>query len=145
VNGLIVIKVVLDTNVYISGILFNGPPREVISVAIRGAIAVYISPAILDECKEVLGREKFGFTPARISVIAGEIESITTLVVPGKHYSVVSRDSDDNIIIDCAIESKAEFIVTGDNDLLSMGRYRHIAIVSPTAFLEHYSSRHVSE
>ncbi|HOS40230.1 MAG TPA: putative toxin-antitoxin system toxin component, PIN family [Spirochaetota bacterium] len=129
------IKVVLDSNVYISGILFHGKPRDLVDRAVRGSITVYISPAILEEVKDVLGRAKFGFPPARIAAIAGEIESIAIQVVPERKYSVVPRDSDDTIVIDCAMESKADFIVTGDNDLLSMGHYEGIQIVSPADFL----------
>ena len=132
------IKVVLDSNIYISGILFNGNPRIILDLAIKGRIQVYISPEILSELKDVLSKKKFNFSPNIIQSIISEIESITTLIVPLKRYNIVTRDSDDNIIVDCAMESNAEYIITGDNDLLSINEFRNIRIIKPVDFLELY-------
>ena len=138
------IKAVLDTNIYVSGILFTGKPREVLDLAIKGKILVFISPDILSELKDVLSRNKFGFSFDRIDMIIREIESITTLVNPSKKYSIVSRDSDDNVIIDCAMESKVEYIITGDNDLLSIKSYKSINIISPALFIKEYLDRRLA-
>lgn len=135
------IKVVLDTNVYVSGILFRGKPRDVLDLAIQGKIQVFISPDIISELKEVLLRKKIGFSPARVNFIMREIESITTLVIPQKKYTAVPRDSGDDIIIDCAMESKAQYLVTGDDDLLSLKSYKSIAIINPAGFIEKYYSQ----
>ncbi len=124
------IRVVLDTNIYVSGILFSGNPREVLSLAIKGKIDVFISPEILTELKEVLSGKKFGFSPERVDFTIREIESITTRIIPSKKHSVVTRDSDDNIVIDCAMRSKAEYIITGDNDLLSLKKFKNIKIIN---------------
>ena len=131
------IKVVLDTNIYISGILFAGKPREVLDLAIKGKIHVFISPDILSELRDVLSIKKFGFSPERVDIIIREIESITTMVNPAKKYSIVSHDSD-NIIIDCAMESRVEYIITGDNDLLCLNKYKSINIINPALFIEEY-------
>ena len=131
------IKVVLDTNIYISGILFAGKPREVLDLAIKGKIHVFISPDILSELRDVLSRKKFGFSPEHVDIIIREIESITTMVNPAKKYSIVSHDSD-NIIIDCAMESRVEYIITGDNDLLCLNKYKSINIINPALFIEEY-------
>jgi len=131
------IKVVLDTNIYISGILFAGKPREVLDLAIKGKIHVFISPDILSELRDVLSRKKFGFSPEHVDIIIREIESITTMVNPAKKYSIVSHDSD-NIIIDCAMESRVEYIITGDNDLLCLNKYKSITIINPALFIEEY-------
>ena len=131
------IKVVLDTNIYISGILFAGKPREVLDLAIKGKIHVFISPDILSELRDVLSRKKFGFSPEHVDIIIREIESITTMVNPAKKYSIVSHDSD-NIIIDCAMESRVEYIITGDNDLLCLNKYKSVTIINPALFIEEY-------
>jgi len=138
------IKVVLDTNIYISGILFAGKPREVLDLAIKGKIHVFISPDILSELRDVLSRKKFGFSPERVDIIIREIESITTMVNPAKKYSIVSHDSDDNIIIDCAMESRVEYIITGDNDLLCLNKYKSITIINPALFIEEYLDRRLT-
>ena len=138
------IKVVLDTNIYISGILFAGKPREVLDLAIKSKIHVFISPDILSELRDVLSRKKFGFSPERADIIIREIESITTMVNPAKKYSIVLHDSDDNIIIDCAMESRVEYIITGDNDLLCLNKYKSINIVNPALFIEEYLDRRLT-
>jgi len=137
------IKVVLDTNIYISGILFTGNPRIILDLAIKGRIKVCISSDIITEIKDVLSRKKFGFPTEIIETIIREIESVTTLITPSKKYKVVSRDNDDNIIIDCAAEAHVDYIITGDNDLLSFNNYNAIRIINPAEFIEMYKHSHL--
>ncbi len=137
------IKVVLDTNIYISGILFTGNPRIILDLAIKGRIKVCISSDIITEIKDVLSRKKFGFPTEIIETIIREIESVTTLITPSKKYKVVSRDNDDNIIIDCAAEAHVDYIITGDNDLLSLNNYNAIRIINPAEFIEMYKHSHL--
>ena len=129
-------KVVLDSNIFISGIIFGGNPRKIIELVIEGNIQLFMSPDILREIKEVLERDKFGFSSAITRQVVHEIELMSYIVEPGLTHSVVVRDHDDNIIIDCAVEAGAECIVTGDNDLLSLRKYNNIQIVTPADFLK---------
>lgn len=131
-------KVVFDSNIFISGILFGGNPKKLIELVIEGKIQLFISPDILREVKEVLERDKFGFPAAITRQLVHEIEMVSYLVEPGISHSVVERDHDDNIIIDCAVEAGVDYVVTGDADLLSMEEYREIRIVNPADFLEIY-------
>ena len=128
-------KVVLDSNIYISGIIFGGNPRKIIDLIIEGKIKSYISSDILDEIKEVLERDKFRFTPDITQQIIIEIESLSEFVIPKIKHSAVNRDFDDNKIIDCAIESKADYIITGDDDLLSLKEYKSIKIINAFDFI----------
>ncbi len=130
------IRAVIDSNVYISGILFGGKPRNVLDLAVRGKIEVFIAPDMLSEIKDVLARKKFGFSPLAIQTILYEIESIATIVFPSSNYKTVSRDYDDNMVVDCAMESNAAFIITGDNDLLSLGGFSDVRIINPAAFMD---------
>ncbi len=131
------LKIVLDTNIFISGILFGGKPRKIIESIIEGKVELYLSSGILNEIKEVLEREKFGF-PEHISrQIVFEIESIGHLVRPVEKHSVVHRDDDDNVIIDCAVDAGADFIITGDDDLLSIHEFNNITIISASDFIKH--------
>jgi putative PIN family toxin of toxin-antitoxin system len=75
-------KVVLDTNVLISGILFGGKPRQILELVIQGRINAYISPAILTDFREILIRPKFGLTHEECFPIAKEIEDIFCFVFP---------------------------------------------------------------
>ena len=131
-------KVVLDSNIFISGIIFGGNPRKIIELVIEGKIQLFISPDILREIKEVLERDKFGFDAAITQQVVHEIELISHLVKPAITHSVVERDHDDNIIIDCAVEAGVDYVVTGDTDLLSMEGYGEIRIANPADFLELY-------
>ena len=129
-------KVVLDSNIFISGIIFGGNPRKIIELVIEGKIQLFMSPDILREIKEVLERDKFGFSTAITRQVVHEIELVSYIVEPGISHSVVERDHDDNIIINCAFEAGAECIVTGDADLLSMGGYGNTQILNPADILE---------
>ena len=130
------IKVVLDTNVYISGFLFGGNSREILNLITEGKLQLFISDDILLELKGVLQREKFDIPLDIIHHIINEIEIVSELVVPLDKHDVVDRDPDDNIIIDCAVFSNSDFIITGDKDLLVLGSYKNIKIVSPSDLLD---------
>jgi len=130
------IKVVLDTNVYISGILFGGNSRRILDLIIEGKLRLFVTDEILDELRGVLQRKKFDFPNENIHHVISEIELVSELITPTKHHQVVDRDPDDNIIIDCAVASGSDFIISGDNDLLEIESFKSSKIVSPSYFLE---------
>ena len=130
------IGIVLDTNVYISGILFGGNSRDILNKIIEGKITLYISIEIFDEIKDVLLRKKFDFPSEIIHHIINEIESISELIFPTVFYNIVKKDKDDNIIINCAVEAKVDFIVTGDKILQDIKSFKGIEILSPHDFLD---------
>ena len=134
------IRVVLDTNILISAILFGGKPRQILEKAIRGEIRLCISEPILEELKGVLRRSKFDYSPETIQVILTELMGISDFVNPSKTIRVVSEDSEDNRILECAVEAEANYIVTGDFHLLKLSRYRNIGVVNAVVFLEKLSS-----
>ena len=128
--------VVLDTNVIISAILFGGPPKRVLEYVICGTIKMAISLDILREVQDVLSRPKFGFPSEASAEIIRELQEISTLTYPTKTLNVVQTDPDDNRIIECAVESKASVIISGDSGLLNLGEYEKIRILSPVGFLD---------
>jgi putative PIN family toxin of toxin-antitoxin system len=130
------LKVVLDSNIYISGIIFGGNPRKIIDLVIEGKIKLCISSDILIEIKEVLERDKFGFSSDITQQIILEIESLSEFITPTKKHSAVKRDAGDNIIIDCAVEADADYIITGDDDLLSLKKYKRIKIINAGDFIK---------
>jgi len=135
-----VLKVVLDTNVLISAILFGGKPRQILEKAIRGEIRLCLSEPILEELKGVLQRPKFNYSPEMIQVILTELSGISDFVNVSKMIDVVVEDPEDNRILECTVEAKANYIVTGDSHLLKLSRYQNIEIVNTVAFLEKLSS-----
>jgi putative PIN family toxin of toxin-antitoxin system len=131
-----VLKVVLDTNVLISAILFGGKPRQILEKAIRGEIRLCLSEPILEELKGVLQRSKFDYSPEMIQFILTELMSIADFVNPSETLKVVLEDPEDNRILECAVEAGANYIISGDLHLLKLRRYRNIEVVHVAAFLE---------
>ena len=128
------LKVVLDTNIYLSAILFGGKPRKIISLAKDKKIDVIVSPKILLEVSNKL-HSKFSWNEEQVKLVIKAIGKISSVVRPKERLSVVKSDPTDNKVVECAWASKAGFIVTGDKHLLSIGRYKKITIVSPEKFL----------
>ncbi|MGB9682650.1 MAG: putative toxin-antitoxin system toxin component, PIN family [bacterium] len=132
------IRVVLDTNVYISAILFGGKPEKIRNLAKGGDIELLISEFIIGEIAQIL-RRKFGWENWKISETIDEIREISILIIPSLKISVVIEDPLDNRILECAVEGKAQYIVTGDKQhLLPLKEYKGINILSPSEFLEEF-------
>lgn len=130
------LKVVLDTNVLISAIVFGGIPRKILDLVIDGKIQLCISEAIINEVKSVLSRKKFNYPQKILDKIILELENITVDVEPKIKINLIQNDPDDNIILECAKEINADIIVSGDNDLLSIIYFEGIKILNPKDFLE---------
>lgn len=130
-------RIVLDTNVLISGLAFPGSKPDQILHRIRsGEIELFISPFILSELERVL-REKFRFSKREARARMRAIRSIAHLVHPTERITVVTANDDDNRILECALAAQAEFLVTGDQEhLLPLGSYRDTKIVTPAHFLD---------
>lgn len=129
------IKVVLDTNVLISGVLFGGNPRKIIEHGMRGSIRICISGPIFDELKRVLQRPKFSFPPEIIQIISEELLHIADFVNPAVRLAVIPYDPADNRVLECAVESDADYIVSGDKHLLRLKTYQNIQIIEPAQFV----------
>jgi len=129
------LRVVLDTNVYISAVLFGRKPEEIRRLSQEGKIGLLVSEAIIAEVAEVL-RRKFGWESWQISQIINEIRETTTLVIPNQTLSVIKKDEGDNRVLECAVEGKAQYIISGDKShLLPLKEYQGIKILSPDQFL----------
>ena len=122
-------KVVLDTNVLISGILFGGNPRQILELVIQGKIDAYISTAIFTEFKEVLLRPKFGLTLEKCFLIAKGVEDIFCFVFPQITVDLIMDDPDDNIILECALAANVKYLITGDPHLLNLETFEKINIL----------------
>lgn len=130
------LRVVLDTNVLISAILFGGKPRQILEKAIRGEIRLCLSEPILEELKGVLQRSKFNYSAEMIQFILTELTGIADFVNPSETINVVLEDPEDNRILECAVEAKANYVISGDFHLLKLSRYLNIEVLNVAAFLE---------
>jgi putative PIN family toxin of toxin-antitoxin system len=129
-------KVVLDTNILISAVVFGGKPREILKQAIAGKIRLAVSEPIIEEIRDVLGRDKFGYPAPMIHFIIGELESIAEFVEPREKIEIIEKDVEDNRILECAVAFGADVIISGDNHLLELKIYNGIRIVRASDFLK---------
>lgn len=133
-------RIVLDTNVIISAILFGGKPRKVLDLVISGFVDCTLSLAILDELRDVLQRPKFGFPPDLCLHITEELHGVCDIISPSVILNVIRSDPDDNRILECAVEARAHYIVSGDPHLLKLGVFERITILSPTDYLKEFDT-----
>ena len=124
----------LDTNVLISGLLFGGVPGGVVEAAIEGLYTLALSPATLGELEGVLLRSKFGLDAETVHTLVREMEAVGMVCYPRKNHAIVADDPADNAVIDCAVEANAQYVVSGDQHLLSLGLAAGIPIVTPAKF-----------
>ena len=135
-----VTRIVADTNVYISALNFAGTADEVLALGRAGAIELFISLPILEEIEAVLVR-KFRWAAPRVREAVQAIRGFAILVNPGEPVDVVRDDEPDNRILECALAARADTIVTGDQHLLKLRRFRDTVIVSPRQFLDAATQR----
>ncbi|MBI4130649.1 putative toxin-antitoxin system toxin component, PIN family [Candidatus Roizmanbacteria bacterium] len=129
------IKVVLDTNVYLSGIIFGGKPKIILSLIQSNKLQNYTSLQILLELSDKL-HQKFLWTALDVQYALKAI-SITSIVIkPKLPLTVIRQDPTDNKILECARDAKVDYIITGDKHLLQLKRFGGIEIVRPGEFLK---------
>jgi putative PIN family toxin of toxin-antitoxin system len=129
-------RVILDTNVLISALLFKGKLSNMRELWRTGKIVPLISRETFDELRRVLAYPKFFLTRAEIrSILEGEILPFFEVVDVSRRVKGVCRDSADDKFISCAISGRADYIVTGDRDLSSLKRYQSIRIIHSSDFL----------
>lgn len=131
----------MDTNVYLSGIIFGGNCRHILDLMIGKKINVVISPAILLEISRKL-TQKFGWGQNQIITVVKTIIKTTEMVQPQEKIRIVKADNSDDKIIEAAMAGRAKYIVSGDRHLLKVKQYRQIKIVSPQEFLSIYFKKY---
>ena len=136
-------RLVLDTNIVVSGLIWGGVPRRLLDLARNGRATLFTSGALLDELADVLSRDKFAallasreITPAFLMQRYG---MLARLVKPQAIERTV-RDADDDVVIATALAAQADIIVTGDHDLLVLHPYREIRILNPVEAMRLVSS-----
>ena len=127
-------RIVLDSNVYISALIFGGNPRIVLELAEEGLVEVSVSQPILAEVERIL-REKFSWPNDRVEAAASHLWAFAHHASPLQTVGDCI-DPDDNRVLEFALEARAHVIVTGDAHLLTLHPYREILILTPKQFLE---------
>lgn len=131
-------RLVLDTNVVISGLLWNGPPRSLLDAAIGGTVEIYTSTALAAELREALGYAKFARRLAKngatIDLAVERFMAIANLVASVTIQRVLT-DPDDDQMLACALAASADLIVSGDTAPLNLKSFHRIPIVTPAEAL----------
>lgn len=129
-------RVVFDTNIYISAILFGGNPRQILELARSKEINLFISKAILLELAKKL-QNKFLWSEEDTREVLEGILVFTNLIVPSKKVNIIKNDPPDNRILEAALETKADYIVSGDKKhILSLKSFKNIPILTAKQFLD---------
>ena len=131
-------KIVLDTNVFISGIYFTGPPYEILNAWRDGRIQLFISPDILAEYYRVSAELARQFPQVDIEPFFELLISQATFLEPPPLPHPVSIDPDDDKFLTCALAADCRHIVSGDRHLLQVDGFRGISIIRPRRFLDEY-------
>jgi putative PIN family toxin of toxin-antitoxin system len=130
------IRIVVDTNILISAFLFGGKPEMVLERALLGQVSLVASRDILDELEGVLCGRKFRYPPEIARSIVREVEAMCEIVAPTRSLAVVKADPYDNMVLECAVEARVDYVVSGDSHLLKLERFEDIPILSPAQFLK---------
>ena len=130
-------RIVVDTNVLISGVFFGGMPRKVLSAVINKEIAACATEEIIDEYNEIVSemilRKQGHLNRDILAPLIGTME-----IVESKTKVELSRDPDDDKFLGCAKDAKALYIVSGDKDLLVLEKFEDIEIITAKEFCERY-------
>ncbi len=128
-------QVVIDTNVWISGLVFGGNPEKIIRLFIEGQIIVVCAEELLSELRRKISQRFPLFLP-NLSLLEASIREDALFISLGTVQITASRDIEDNIFIETALTGQASFIVSGDKDLTDIGSFQSINILKPKEFLE---------
>ena len=130
-------RVVADTNILVSALLFGGTSEQVFLAGLRGEIQLLTSLSLLKEFEKVL-KEKFKLSIHLVKEIIQEVMDVAEIVEVSSDIKAISYPDEDNRVLECAVDGKANFIVTGDTrHILPLKEYGGIKILSPSEFLKH--------
>ena len=140
------VRLVLDTNVVVAGLLWNGPPRRLVEMAIGGLVfSPYSSPVLIDELARTLAYPKFASRivsfGTSIDGLVAQYAALVSLVSPSATPRIVFADADDDHVIAAAVAAQAQLIVTGDRKhLLPIGSHQGIAIIAVREALDRFET-----
>jgi putative PIN family toxin of toxin-antitoxin system len=133
-------RATIDTNVFVSGLLFGGLPLKILRAALEKKFILVTSPDLMNEIEKVLSSKKFELSAREISVLTRPLFDQAELIIPALKLSVIERCPADNRVLECAVEGKCDTIVSGDRrDLVSLKSFQEIVILTPRQFYEKLS------
>jgi uncharacterized protein len=128
------LRVVLDTNVYISAAILGRVCEEIVQTCRFSDLQVFISKDIIDEIGDKLSC-KFLWQDDQVNVFLESIMEFCQIVKVNEKITYIKDDPDDDKILECAVSADCDFIISGDKHLLKLRSYREIKILNPADFL----------
>ncbi|MDR3180673.1 MAG: putative toxin-antitoxin system toxin component, PIN family [Prevotellaceae bacterium] len=128
-------KLVLDTNIFISAFFWGGTPQKIIERVNSGIDFLYVTDGILTEIAQVLARPKFNVDKTIITRLINAIREVSVCFAIDGAVRGVCRDEKDDMILECGWRCNADYIITGDNDVLSLKNFRGVKIVKASDYL----------
>ncbi len=132
------LKVVMDTNVFVSGVFFSGPPYQILKAWQSGEFELVVSPEILEEYRrvgEILAEER----PAiDLKPVLNFVLEHATIYKPSLLKEPVCEDPDDDKFFACALASQSKIIISGDKHLLKVSGYQGIEVLKPREFVDRF-------
>ena len=129
------IRVLFDTNIFISAFIFGGLPRKLLEIARAGLIKLTTSPVLLDELERKL-RRKFNWDEPILAETRNDLEQLCDITSTTQSITHIQADPDDDRVLEAAIAGRADYIVSGDKHLLTLGAYEGIRILTVRQFLD---------
>ena len=137
-------KLVVDTNVLVSAFLWQGTPGKLIELAGEKECQLFTSRTLIDELAEVLQRKKLAkqvqSTGLTVAQMLHNFQRLATTVTARRLAQQVSRDTDDDAVLACALAAQADLIVSGDADLLVLKQFQGIRIVTAAQALKNFGA-----
>jgi len=130
------VTVVADTNVIVSALFWGGNESKIVGLAEEGKIKLLTSVALLEELKKVLMYTRFDLDEKVVDDNVKYILTISKIISPKVRLGVIREDPVDNRVLECALEGKARYIISGDKHLLRLREFRGIKIMRTKAFLD---------
>ena len=134
-------RIILDTNVFVSGVFFSGPPYQILKAWQDGQFELVVSPEILEEYQRVGKALAHKFPSVNLQPLLDFVMIKGEIVLSQGLSEPVSDDPDDDKFLACALACKSKVIVSGDKHLLNVSGFRGIKIVKPRQFVDEYLSK----
>mgnify|MGYP001277112773 CR=1 FL=1 len=133
------LRVVYDTNTILSGLFWSGAPTRALDAAVEKQVQLLTTESLLDELADVLSRPKFvqrlDNIGKSVEQLMAEHRAIVELIMPAVLPAQISADPDDDAVIACAVGGQADYMVSGDKHLLTLGQYADIPIWDVNRFM----------
>ena len=134
-------RIILDTNVFVSGIFFTGPPHHIVRAWREGRTTLVISPEIYEEYRAVGLRLAADFPGVKLAPFLELLLQTAVMALAPRLSDVPCDDPDDVKFVACALVSATSLVVSGDRHLLRISGYRGLTVLTPRSFMERYLLR----